>query len=66
MRALINILADYEGALQEYNEDESDYTAVRLEKARENLMEILRLARDWDAAGRPGGSNGTVVTSGSG
>jgi DNA repair ATPase RecN len=44
MRDLIDILASYEGAIQEDNDEHDDETADRLEKARENLMVVLRQA----------------------
>ncbi len=44
MPDLIDVLAAYEGAIQEDNDGHSEETADRLEKARENLMVVLRQA----------------------
>src|ERR1700676_1795926 len=48
MHALIDILTAYEGAIQEDNDEHSDETAVRLEKARENLMVVLQEAKQLE------------------
>jgi hypothetical protein len=48
MRALIDILTGYEGAVQEANDDSSDKNIEALEVVRAELMEVLQLARRWE------------------
>jgi hypothetical protein len=48
MRALIKILTEYEGAIQEDNDEHSDENIARLEKARENLMVVLQEAKQLE------------------
>ena len=48
MRALIDILTGYEGAIQEANDDSSDENVAALEVARAELMEALQLAQRWE------------------
>ena len=49
MRPLLDILTSYEGALQEFNDDETPETAEFLKNARAELMEVLQVARNWEA-----------------
>jgi hypothetical protein len=51
MRPLIDVLTTYEGAIQDANDDPSDENAELLENARNELMEVLRIALAWEKAG---------------
>jgi hypothetical protein len=59
MRPLIDILTGYEGAIQEDNDECSEESAERLRIAREELMVVLRVARDYESSHskNPGGPN---------
>jgi hypothetical protein len=48
MRALIDILSTYEGAIQEDNDSHDDESAKNLETARNELMVILRQAKELE------------------
>lgn len=48
MRALIDILTGYEGAIQKANDDSSDENVAALELARAELLQVLLLAKAWE------------------
>jgi hypothetical protein len=48
MRALIDILTGYEGAVQEANDDSSDENIAALELARAELLQVLLIAKAWE------------------
>lgn len=54
MRDLIDILTRYEGAVNAVEVDGDETALDELTAARAELMEVLRIARAWDEAGRPG------------
>ena len=53
MRALIDILTNYEGAVQEMNDDSSDENIAALELVRAELLQVLQLAKAWNEADQP-------------
>ena len=48
MKPLIQILTEYEGVIQDDEDEHSEESAQRLELARNNLLEILKIARAWE------------------
>ena len=48
VRPLIDILTGYEGAVQEANDDASDENLEALQNARNELMEVLKIALEWE------------------
>lgn len=52
MRSLFDIIQSYEGALQEFNDDETPENEESLKNARAELMEVLTIAVAWEQSGR--------------